>query len=188
MPSLSYFACGSNMLCARLLERRVALLDGWRAAQLHGYRLAFNKASKDGSSKANLMPEASAASWGVLFTVDASTLAGLVAAEGAPAHYGRATVLVETAQGQREAMTYLARPEKLLTALDQPWDWYLALIIVGAKSCTGIADKGIRHIRRSGRSKPSNGQPPKPYAQATAQLKAAGHERWQGLLDGEGAP
>jgi hypothetical protein len=79
-------------------------------------------------------------------------------------------------------MTYLAQSNKILTVPDSPYDWYLALILAGAKACAGIPPEWLKNIRQLGNSKKSHGQPPDKYAEAVAQLKAAGHDRWQELL------
>ena len=183
MNSIAYFAYGSNMLRARLLDRGVLLLDEGQPAQVKDYNLVFNKKSDDGSSKANLMPAPGATSWGVLFSVSSKSLAGLDSAEGAPVHYRRETVTVCTEQGERQAMTYLAQPDKVLPVPDRPWDWYLALILAGGKSYPDIPSDWIKKLRQIGQAKPYIKQPPsKSFTEAVAQLKAAGHARWQDLL------
>ena len=183
MDSIAYFAYGSNMLRQRLQHRGVNLLDEGRAASIAGYSLAFNKNSSDGSSKANLMRATGETSWGVLFSVESASLAGLDAAEGAPDHYYRATVTVQTNDGVREAMTYLAQPKMLTEIPDQPWDWYLALILAGAKACPGMPNSWIEKVRKVGQSKPYSRQPPSnSFKEAVKQLEAAGHTKWQELL------
>lgn len=183
MEPTKYFAYGSNMLRERMIARGVVLLDAGKAAQLLGYRLEFNKVSSDGSSKANLMLDPGAITWGTAFTVDPSILSGLDAAEGAPEHYGRATVTVRTSDGEHSAMTYIAQPSKVLSTPDRPWDWYLALMLAGAKVCSGISNEWIAHLRHIGQSKPYSKDPPdKSFTQAVAQLKAAGYAQWQDLL------
>jgi len=164
------------------LDRCVVLLDEGQAAKIRDYALAFNKRSKDGSSKANLMPETGATSWGVLFTVDGSSLEGLNNAEGAPNHYRSERVIVESLNGKCDAMVYFAQPDKLLTTPDSPWDWYLALILAGAKACPDIPLEWLKNIRQIGNSKISYGKPPKEFAEAVTQLRAAGYDRWQELL------
>ena len=184
MEPIHYFAYGSNMLRARLDERGVVLLDEGQAAQVSDYNLVFNKRSIDGSSKANLMPAPGPNVWGVLFLVNSNSLDGLDDAEGAPGHYRRTTVSVRTPQGKREAMTYLAQPNKVLTVPDRPYDWYLALIIAGARACRGIPEEWITHLRQVGQSKPYNETPLRStFFAAIAQLKAAGHINWQDLLN-----
>lgn len=181
-PPISYFAYGSNMLRERLLDRHVLLLDNGQAAQVIDYDLVFNKKSDDHSSKANLMPATGTTSWGVLFSVNSTSLEGLDAAEGAPAHYCRASVIVRTPDAEFQAMTYLAQPDKLLSAPDQPWDWYLALMIAGAKACQNIPIEWIQRIQTIGSPKQSSGSF-KSSLHAIAQLKAAGYDNWPQLLE-----
>jgi cation transport regulator ChaC len=182
MQPIRYFAYGSNMLRARLLSRGVVLFDKGQPAQIANHKLAFNKKSNDGSSKANLMPTAGVITWGILFSVDPKSLAGLDAAEGAPRHYRSDAATVRTQQGDLEVITYFAQSDKLLSISDRPWDWYLALIIAGAKACPGIPDEWIRYLLQIGAPKQSAAQPSTSFLQAVAQLKAAGHDRWQDLL------
>ena len=129
-----------------------------------------------------MMPQAGATSWGVLFTVSRSSRYRLREAEVWPNHYFEKNVFVESSAGKLAAMVYLAQPCKLLTNPDCPWDWYLALILAGAKACPGIPLEWLKIIRQIGNSKKSHGQPPTEFAKAVAQLKTAGHDRWQVLL------
>ena len=183
MPPIQYFAYGSNMLRVRLLARKVILLDQGQPGLVEGYKLLFNKASIDGSSKANLAPTSGEKAWGVLFTVDPTSLCHLNMAEGAPDHYRREYGLrVNTQSGQFQAMTYLAHPDKILTIPDQPYDWYLALILAGSIACPGFPRKWLAHLRQIAQPKPDLKQSRKTFVEAVAQLKAAGHEKWQDLL------
>ena len=169
------------MLLSRLSDRGVVLLDKGQSARIAGYSLAFNKRSLDGSCKANLMPAQGEASWGILVSVDSSSLIGLDAAEGAPGHYRRETVTVHTEQGERKAMTYQAQAETVMVVPNRPWDWYLALVLAGGKACSGIPSEWIKHLQKVGSPKKSSSHT-KAASQAVAQLKAAGFDRWQDLL------
>lgn len=182
MQPIHYFAYGSNMLRERLLHREVILLDEGQPVQIVDHKLVFNKKSNDGSSKANLMLAAGVTTWGVLFSVDPNSLAGLDAAEGAPGHYRSAPATVRTQHGDREAITYFAQPDKLLSVADHPWDWYLALIVAGAKAIPGIPKDWIRHLLQVGAPKESIMPASPSRLEAVAQLKAAGHEHWDELL------
>lgn len=183
--TIHYFAYGSNMLRERLLARKVILIGSGQPAFVDGFKLLFNKKSK-GSSKANLVQEVGSKTWGVLFGVDSDSLDSLDDAEGAPVHYRRQyDFTVHTESGQLAAMTYLAQPGKILTIPDSPYDWYLALILAGAKACPGISPEWLKHIRQIGNPKESHGQPSDKYAEAVAQLKAAGYVNWQDLLQPE---
>jgi hypothetical protein len=182
MQPIQYFAYGSNMLRERLLARQVVLLNSGQPAFVNGFKLLFNKKS-NGSSKANLVREVGSKTWGVLFSVNSENLDKLDDAEGAPIHYRREyDFAVRTESGHLTAMTYLAQPDKILTIPDSPYDWYLALIMAGGKACPGIPLEWVNHIRQIGNSKESHGQPQDKYAEAVAQLKTAGYDRWQELL------
>jgi gamma-glutamylcyclotransferase len=184
MQHLSYFAYGSNMLRERLASRNVVLRDIGQAAWVEGYKLTFNKKSTDGSTKANLTTGPESIAWGVLFAIDPQSLDGLDEAEGAPHHYRRQMLITRTRDKTVEAMTYLAQPDKVLPVPDQPWDWYLALILAGAQACPGIPVEWIRDLRQNTNAKPyEKSASSQSYSQAVAQLKAAGHERWHDLLN-----
>ncbi|MEY2536445.1 MAG: hypothetical protein QOG67_185 [Verrucomicrobiota bacterium] len=170
------------MLRARLLHRGVILFDAGQPSQIDNHKLVFNKRSNDGSSKANLMPAPGVTSWGVLFSVDPNSLSGLDAAEGAPDHYRRGIAMVRTPQCECDAMTYFAQSDKLVSTSASPWDWYMALIIAGAKACPGIPEEWIRSVLQIGVPKQSTAPPSKSFLQAVAQLRAAEHNRWQDLL------
>lgn len=61
-----YYAYGSNMSSLRLRERA----PGARplgAARIAGWRVASNKPGADGTGKANLVADAAAEAWGVLY-------------------------------------------------------------------------------------------------------------------------
>lgn len=184
MEPIKYFAYGSNMLRERLLARKVGLLDSGHPTCVEGYKLLFNKKSDDGSSKANLVAESGAKCWGVLFSVDINSLADLDEAEGAPGHYRQETISVKIAGVEQTAMTYLAQSDKILTVPDRPYDWYIALILAGAKSHADMPLEWITKLRRIGQSKPDTKTPArKTFTEAVAQLKEAGYDRWQDLLD-----
>lgn len=179
---ISYFAYGSNMLRERLIARKVVLLDKGQPAVAEGFKLVFNKKSSDSSNKANLIPEIGAKSWGVVFTVDPCSLDGLDSAEGAPEHYQRENIVIRLSNSKLDAMTYLAQSNHLSATPDQPWDWYLALILAGAFACTDIPPEWIRHLRQIGSAKISNEPRSKSGIEAINQLKAAGYDQWQALL------
>jgi gamma-glutamylcyclotransferase (GGCT)/AIG2-like uncharacterized protein YtfP len=182
MPTLRYFAYGSNMLRERVIARSVVLLDRGQPACAEGYRLLFNKKSDDGSAKANIDRELGTNCWGVLYSVDASSLTDLDAAEAAPDHYRRENIFVKIGTAEQEATTYLAQPQKTLTIPERPYDWYLALILAGAKACSGMPSGWIAELRRIGQSKPDSKSPlRKTFTEAVAQLKTAGCGRWEDL-------
>lgn len=184
MPPIHYFAYGSNMLRERLLARKVRVLGAAQPAVAEGYRLVFNKESVDGSSKANLTAEAGAKTWGVLFSVDPASLSALNDAEGAPDHYQHRYKFPVAVGGKTvEAMTYIAHPDKTAPTPGEPYDWYLALILAGAKSHSDMPAEWITQLQKVGPSKPDTKTPArKTFTEAVAQLKAAGYANWRELL------
>ena len=126
-----YFAYGSNMLPARLLDRcRSATLVGTGSAMNFG--LEFSKVSKDGSGKATLVGVAGSNVPGVIFEIDVTDQEALDQHEGLGFGYRRDdafTVDVPALGTSIQTSTYLA------TAGDnrlKPFDWYLATVIAGA--------------------------------------------------------
>lgn len=126
-----YFAYGSNMLPARLINRcRSAKLIGTGIAP--NFRLEFSKASKDGSGKATLVAAPDARLPGVIFEIDDPERVALDQHEGLGFGYRRDEAFVVEGivpQSNFLTNTYLA------TASDaqlKPFDWYLATIIAGA--------------------------------------------------------
>jgi len=133
--TLVYFAYGSNMLQERLRQRcpsarstAVARLDGWT--------LSLHKRSKDGSGKATITPsgEPNATVFGVLYEMENSDLEPLDRAEGYRSGYNRTLVKVAIVSSGETvtAITYLADESASDPSLC-PYDWYLKLIVAGAK-------------------------------------------------------
>jgi len=141
MPQL-YFAYASNMEPRRF--RR--LCPGGTVvgpARLPGRRLAFSRYSRQrrgGSS--DIVPDAEAEVWGVLYEVSDADLETLDRSEDVPAAYRRQTVVVEDAEGrERQAVTYVAnRTGDFLPHRD-----YLRLIVQGAEA-RGLPREWIRHL------------------------------------------
>ncbi len=132
MRTVLYFAYGSNMLTTRLQARcPSARPAGVAFAQDH--RLTFWKKGRDGSGKGHLTASPGAAQPGVLFTITVDDLIALDGFEGAGRGYRRAddfAIRLKDTNEIAQAATYIA------TDLDktlQPYDWYLALILAGAR-------------------------------------------------------
>ncbi len=90
MSTIRYFAYGSNMLTGWLQSRcKSARPTG--VASLAGFRLAFNKRSKDGSGKAMLTAsnDSEACVYGVLYDIDGVEIDALDQAEGRGKGYDR---------------------------------------------------------------------------------------------------
>lgn len=130
-----YFAYGSNMSSRRLrAANRAPSALAISSASLAGHRLVFDKASKDGSSKADCQHtgEPHDLVYGALFSIselDAHALDVAEGALGAKPGYRRAEVEVMTAKGPQRARTYFAveKREGLL-----PYPWYVLHVLAGA--------------------------------------------------------
>lgn len=143
--TIFYFAYGSNMLPARL-RARCASARAIGCATAHGFSLEFSKKSKDGSGKASLIKTGDTATPGVLFEIASNQLDALDRAEGVGSGYDRVDHFVAELAGTGELMaakTYFA------SATDpelRPYDWYLALVIGGARY-HALGEDYIRRLR-----------------------------------------
>lgn len=129
MATSRYFAYGSNMLRERLVAR-VSTAQAVAIGAVRGYRLDFAKVSVDGSGKGDMVTSPGDEVWGVLYEFDASQKGDLDKHEGG--HYQAREIFVSTPSGDEPAWAYMAEshrrdPSKV------PYDWYLALIIAGAR-------------------------------------------------------
>jgi gamma-glutamylcyclotransferase (GGCT)/AIG2-like uncharacterized protein YtfP len=141
MPQL-YFAYASNMeprRFRRLCPRSTVV----GPARLPGYRLAFSRYSRQRrGGSADVVPDAKAEVWGVLYEVGDTDLDTLDRSEDVPTAYRRETVLVEDAEGrERQAVTYVANR----TGDFLPHREYLRLIVEGAEA-RGLPQEWIRHL------------------------------------------
>ncbi len=132
MRTVLYFAYGSNMLTARLRARCPSARPAG-VAFADNHRLTFWKKGRDGSGKGHLAANPGLAQPGVLFALSPDDLLALDGFEGAGYGYRRADdfVVRRKATGEiTQAAAYVA------TDLDEtlkPYDWYLALIVAGAR-------------------------------------------------------
>jgi gamma-glutamylcyclotransferase len=125
------FAYGSNMLTARLC-RRTPSAHKLFVGTIRGYTLAFNKLGRDGSAKANIVKseDNSAQVHGVVFQVSPEEL---ILLDNEEQNYDRIKVLVKAEVGaDLLADAYIAKPGALCENI-KAFDWYLALVIAGAK-------------------------------------------------------
>ncbi len=122
-----YFAYGSNML-SECLRSRITSMKTVGRASLKDRKMVFNKCSKDGSGKANIIESPGSVTWGVLYEVDAQDLDTLDRIEGG---YERVAVRVQKPNGNVvEAVTYVF--EDLTNDL-RPYRWYKKLLLSGAR-------------------------------------------------------
>ena len=125
-----YFAYGSNLLPQRLAARVAIAADLGRHV-LPGHRLRFHKRGRDGSGKGDLATTQDAADCvhGAIYRLDATAMEQLHRIEGVGAGY-RVTEVVPA--GAPVCLCYVAESSAIDPAL-QPFDWYLALILEGAR-------------------------------------------------------
>ena len=184
MNSFNYFSYGSNMLIERLQARCPgARLVG--CGEARGYRLDFFKRSKDGSGKA--MPRAvddnKQRLHGLLFEIPVKERGDLDKAEGEGYGYDRQEDFPIHLAGdgtKLDVTTYIANSKYIDVAL-KPFDWYLALVIAGARQ-HGLPEAYIENMC----SVPCEMTVPEPgnrgREQALEALRASGYDNFQQLL------
>jgi hypothetical protein len=136
MAPIRYFAYGSNMLTEWLRSRCPSARPSG-VASAGGYKLAFNKKSKDGSGKAMLVAanDPAARVCGVLYDIPPDELAALDASEGRGKGYERVEDFEVRSEPHGEmirAVTYMAAAGSIDPAL-KPYHWYLDLAVKGAE-------------------------------------------------------
>jgi len=133
LPAVAaYFAYGSNLLPGRL-EERLGPCELLGAAALGGHRLAFHKRGADGSAKcdAHFTGRTEHRVLGVMYALDPVQLQRLDEFEGAGYH--RVQLELDSAGSTtRTAWLYRARDSWIDASLE-PWDWYHALVVAGAR-------------------------------------------------------
>lgn len=149
MSRFLYFAYGSNLLLERLQARcpsakRVGL------ATVPGMELAFWKKSQDGSGKGMLTPSSDSARlvYGVLYELDESERDELHRHEGKDKGYDyeAAYEVVRVDSGEKiHAAVYQASASHIDKDF-LPYDWYLALVVAGARQ-SSIPTDYVTRIR-----------------------------------------
>ena len=124
---LPYFAYGSNLHPARLAARLAAprLLG---TARLESHDLRFHKRGRDGSGKCSIVP-GNGCVHGAVYALDTADQRALDHIEGVGAGY--ASIVIEL-PGVGPASTYVATADAIDDTL-QPFDWYLGLVVAGAR-------------------------------------------------------
>lgn len=99
-------------------------------AKLEGYKLVFNKKSKQGMA-ANIEQAILGCVEGVLYEFPDSEINNLDSKEGYPNHYDRIKVTVVTTDGKStEATTYVAKQDKIVNGYS-PTKEYLNHLLAG---------------------------------------------------------
>lgn len=185
--TIPYFAYGSNMLLERI-RSRVPSARVLGTATLRGYQLRFNKLSKDGSGKANIVPatDPRAAVHGVLYHLDDDDRPQLDKAEGLGNGYHVRRLRVSRDGAEEEVLAYVAAPGAIRDDL-RPFHWYKNMVIDGAmqnqlpepyvrqiEAVAAIEDPGRRSPRPGPRDAEANAAGP--TGAAPARPSAAGHQ------------
>ena len=131
---MKIFCYGSNMNTERITERCSSSRFISRA-KVNGYKLLFNKRSKDKSGKANLIYTGDKSSvWGVIFDISEDQKPILDKAEGLGKGYDEYKLIVINDLGEEiECVCYIATDEKYLDNNLKPYDWYKEYCLIGAK-------------------------------------------------------
>jgi cation transport regulator ChaC len=141
-----YFAYGSNMDPERM-KKRVGRLPDRIPGILRNWRLEFNKASKDISSKgfANIMPCPGKVVEGILYAVTEEELRKLDDYEVVPTHYEQYVITVERRDTGEviPAITYIANRDKVRNGL-KPTREYLNHLLAGV-DC--LSEEYVRRLR-----------------------------------------
>jgi len=130
-PTFHYFAYGSNLLSARLMERTPsARVIG--PAVLDRHELRWHMSAADGSGKCDVVPvdEAESQVLGVVYEVALSEKPHLDAAETLGVGYAEREATVQVEGRPLSIWLYYALE---IDAGSVPYDWYKALVLGGAK-------------------------------------------------------
>ena len=126
------FSYGSNLLLQRIKER-VASVAVVGKHELQGYKLAFNKQSIDGSTKANLVAtgNSSDSTWGVIHRISQADKPILDQYEALGYGYLHMTFPLNIEDQEQLIHAYVATEPQYL-AIGDPYEWYLNFVIEGA--------------------------------------------------------
>jgi gamma-glutamylcyclotransferase len=131
---MKIFCYGSNMSSERITERCSSSRFISRASVI-GWKLLFNKRSKDGSGKANLVYTGDESLvWGVIFDITEDQKPILDKFEGLGWGYDELKLKVISDLGEEiECVCYIATDGKYLDNNLKPFDWYKEWCLKGAK-------------------------------------------------------
>ena len=128
---IKYFAYGSNMDMTRLSNRGVNP-ETRHKGTLKNWKLKFNKKASAGDwSFANIEQSEGDIVEGLVFTIKESDLKLLDKFEGAPKHYRREILEIETDREAIKCITYIAQPEHIMEGL-LPVKEYMDFLIKGS--------------------------------------------------------
>ena len=128
---IKYFAYGSNMDMTRLSNRGVNP-ETRHKGTLKNWKLKFNKKASAGDwSFANIEQSEGDSVEGLVFTIKEIDLKLLDKFEGAPKHYRREILEIETDREAIKCITYIAQPEHIMEGL-LPVKEYMDFLIKGS--------------------------------------------------------
>lgn len=129
----TYFAYGSNLLKERLIERVPSALVR-ATGYIEGYKIKYNKRSKDGSGKCNLVKteDQGARVYGVIYDFLDAEKPNLDKYEGLVSGYNAEEIRVITDNGEMRAYTYVAADSAVDDSL-RPYSWYKDFVVKGAR-------------------------------------------------------
>ena len=129
---MNYFAYGSNIAKARILER-INSAEFITRGYLLNHRLSFHKIGQDGSAKCDAFETGNMSDsvLGALYRIDPAEKEQLDQVEGLGSGYDEKEVAIMTDSGERmTALTYFA------TSIDKdlkPFHWYKDHVLIGAR-------------------------------------------------------
>ena len=142
---IKYFAYGSNMDMSRLSTRGVNPITRSKGT-LKNQKLKFNKKASAGDwSFANIEPSEGDSVEGLVFDIKEGDLKLLDKFEGAPRHYRREILIVETYTEEINCITYIAQPEHIVEGL-LPQKDYIQFLINGSKLLSEEYQKMLNEI------------------------------------------
>jgi hypothetical protein len=125
---VAYLAYGSNLHPQRLAAR-IGVPLAAHTVRLEGWALRFHKRSQDGSGKCDIVPAPGMWLFGVVYTLTRQAKTRLDDIEGAGFGYAVTELNVS---GSGRVSTYRAQAHAIDGQL-RPYDWYLHLVIAGAR-------------------------------------------------------
>jgi cation transport regulator ChaC len=129
---IKYFAYGSNMDISRLSKRGVNPITIHKGT-LKNWKLVFNKKASAGDwGFANIIQSEGDLVEGLIFSIEEKSLKLLDKFEGAPKHYRRELIEIETDGCAIKCITYIAQPEHVVEGL-LPTKEYMEFLLNGAK-------------------------------------------------------
>ena len=128
---MHYFAYGSNINPARLLDRKVEYISRKKGI-LQNYILVFNKRAKRNPKEgyANVIQSTNSIVEGALYEVAEKDILKLDKYEGYPKHYSKQTVSINVGGVNLDAIVYVATSDFLGEGL-KPTQEYLNHILAG---------------------------------------------------------